>query len=147
MSPEERNDAIQTLAGRATHDSLAAAPLLWAAHDEKDWARLGLESWRAYLDSVGVSPSQDSKMRKAYSVFGSSWGGVLRSREVTLERLYAAARVTLKEGLTVYDGFSLAEALPASEIIARLRGEQLEPTLCSCPECGASHKRKEPSHD
>ena len=144
MSPEERNDAIQTLAGRATHDSLAAAPLLWAAHDEKDWARLGLESWRAYLDSVGVSPSQDSKMRKAYGVLGEWWPDALNSREVTLERLYAAARVVEKEGLSTMSGYSLAESMPASEIIARLKGEELEPTMCACPECGHSHRRREP---
>ena len=147
MSPEERNDAIQTLAGRATHDSLAAAALLYAAREEKDWVKLGLESWAAYLDSVNVSRSQDSKLRKAYTVLGPTWAQVLMGPMLTTERLYLAARVAEQEGLDAHEALALAESTPSYELVARLKGEELEPTMCACPTCGHSHRKKEPSVD
>jgi hypothetical protein len=142
MYPDHRHEAIQTLAAKATTDHLAAAALLYAAREEKDYVRLGLESWAAYLDSVGVSRSQDSKLRKAYSTFGGEWGRAM-GLGLTTERLYLAARVTERDGLDYQDGLALAVNTPSHELVARLKGEELEPTMCACPECGHSHRRKE----
>jgi len=146
MSPEERHEAVAMLAGHATAETLSAAVLLYKAHQEKDWDDLGMESWPAYLESIGVSPSQDSKGRRAVHVFGGAWMQlpVQDQRALTLERLYQAARLTERDDLSIEDGLALAVSMPSGALVAMLKGETFDPVKCACPECGHQHNRKEP---
>lgn len=143
----QRYAQIGLLLRRSRQDSLVAALNLHQAYQNQEWEQLGI-SWSDYYGGLSLEKSTVSKMLRVGQVFNGAWLTLPEAdqAELSVERLYLAARLADRDQLTPSAALAEAVANPTHQLVSQLKGD--EPTdRCQhhvCPDCGGSvwHNRK-----
>jgi hypothetical protein len=145
-TPEGRFAAIRAFIRAAQHAMLNASVLLARAHDTEEWRDLGFPSFTAYAAELEIPQSAASKMVRVGRTFSENgepaWSTLPThdQAELSIERLYLAARRVELGQCTVAEAVHDAVAHPPRWHRALLRGDEpLDERPCTCPVCGTPH--------
>jgi hypothetical protein len=139
----ERIKLIRDCLRAAERIHLIVCDLLADAYLHADWIDLGLASFSDYTMGLGLSQSQASKMLKIGRCFPAEMRETLPevdADELSVERLYAAARLVEQGRFSAEDALQEAKVHPAEHLVAMLNGsEPSDARPVECPYCGSSH--------